>query len=63
LRVKQGDRIRLTEKVLHAEFRGLCGTIIKVIKSRGMVAVQCENGKQYHALLKNVETLDKKGVD
>ncbi len=42
-----GDRVRLTEKVLHPEFRGLTGTVKRVVKSRGVVTVICDNGKRY----------------
>ncbi len=50
-----GDRVRLTEKVLHPGFRNVCGTVIKTVKSRGVVVICCDNGKRYEALLKNVE--------
>lgn len=51
----KGDRVRLAEKVLHPEFRGLTGTVKKTVKSRGVVTVICDNGKRYDALPENLE--------
>jgi hypothetical protein len=50
-----GDRVRLSNNVLHPEFRGIMGTIKKIIKSRNVISVICDNGKRYDALPKNVE--------
>lgn len=55
---KQGDKVRLTENVLHEEFRGLLGTVKKTVKSRGVIEIQCENGKPYRAFPQNVELLE-----
>lgn len=52
-----GDKVRLTDKVRHAEYRGMMGTVKKVIKSRNMVAVICDNGKRYDAFPENVEVI------
>lgn len=57
--MKAGDKVRLTENVRHAEFRGLTGTIQRVIKSRKIVDVMCDNGKSYGALPENVEIIAK----
>lgn len=56
--VKQGDKVRLTEKVRHEEYRGMTGYVNKVVKSRGVVVVLCENGKRYDAQPENVELID-----
>ena len=52
-----GDRVHLSGKVLHAEFRGLCGTVVRSVKSRGVVVIHCDNGKNYDAFPENVELL------
>jgi hypothetical protein len=52
-----GDKVRLTDKILHPEYRGLTGTVKKVIKSRGVISVMCNNGKRYDAYPQNVELL------
>jgi len=52
-----GDRVHLSGKVLHAEFRGLCGTVVRSVKSRGVVVIHCDNGKRYDAFPENVELL------
>jgi hypothetical protein len=52
-----GDKVRLTDKVLHPEYRGMTGTVKKVIKSRGVISVMCNNGKRYDAYPQNVELL------
>jgi hypothetical protein len=54
---KAGDRVKLSENVLHAEFRGLTGTVKRVIKSRNMVAVICDNGRRYDAFPTNVKLI------
>lgn len=55
--IRVGDKVLLTEKVRHAEFRGLQGQVQRVIKSRGEVLVMCENGKRYYALPENLKVI------
>lgn len=55
-----GDRVHLSGKVLHAEFRGLRGTVVRSVKSRGVVVIHCDNGKRYDAFPENVELLSEK---
>lgn len=55
--IKVGDKVLLTEKVRHAEFRGLCGQVKQVVKTRGVVKIMCENGKRYEALPENIEVV------
>lgn len=50
-----GDRVRLTDKVLHKEYAGQLGTVKKIIKSRGLVCVALERGDMYEAYPENVE--------
>lgn len=50
-------RVCLTEKVLHPEFRGMTGTVKRVVKSWGVVTVVCDNDKRYDALLGNLEVI------
>lgn len=52
-----GDKVRLTDKVLHPEYRGLTGTVKKIVKSRNVVEVLCNNGKIYRAYPQNVELI------
>lgn len=52
--MNKGERITLSNNVRHAEFRGQQGTIERVIKSRNMVVVICDNGQYYDALPENV---------
>ena len=52
-----GAAVRLTENVLHVGYRNLCGRVVRTIKSRGMVTVECENGSRYDAFPQNVELL------
>ena len=51
-----GDKVKLTT-VLHKEFSGMTGTVKKIIKSRGVITVICDNGERYDALPKNIELL------
>ena len=53
---KIGDRVRLTD-VLHVEYRGLKGTVKKIVKSINIIDVICDNGKSYGAYPENVELL------
>lgn len=57
MKIKKGDKVRLTERVRHPEYRGLTGTVKQVIKSRGVVAILCDNGKRYDAFPENIELL------
>ena len=59
---KQGDRIRLRDTVLHIEYRGMLGTVIRAVKSRGVITVEDENGKRYDAYPENVELIEKMEV-
>ena len=52
-----GDAVRLTEGVLHPEFRGLCGRVVKTVKTRGLVKVACSDGTTYEASPDHVERL------
>ncbi|MBQ3011755.1 MAG: hypothetical protein IJA20_02230 [Methanocorpusculum sp.] len=49
-----GDFVQLSDDILHDAFKGLHGRVLKVVKSRCIVAVACENGQQYDALPENV---------
>jgi len=49
-----GDFVQLSDTILHDAFKGMHGRVLKVIKSRGMVAVTCENGQRYDAFPDNV---------
>lgn len=51
-----GEKVKLTT-VLHSEFSGMTGTVKKIIKSRKLVTVLCDNGKRYDARPENVELL------
>lgn len=53
----KGDKVVLSNKVRHAEFAGLTGTIQRIIKSRGIVVVLCDNGKRYDAFPENVKLI------
>ncbi len=50
----EGERVCLSEKVIHPEFRGLHGTVKRTIKSRGLVNVICDNGQRYDAFPENI---------
>lgn len=52
-----GAPVRLTENVLHVGYRNRRGRVVRTIKSRGMVMVECENGQRYDAFWQNVELL------
>ena len=58
---KQGDRVRLKDAVRHAEFRGMCGTVVRTVKSRGVVIIKDDTGNRYDALPENVELIEKTG--
>ncbi len=47
-------RVRLSDQVLHPEFRGLTGVVERTIKFRGVVVVRLDSGKRYDALPENV---------
>jgi len=55
--MEKGDRVRLSENVLHAEFKGILGTIKKIVKTKNIIEVTCDNGKPYRAYLSNVEPI------
>ena len=48
------ERVRLSEKAQHPEFRGLSGVVEEIVKSRKMVVVRLNNGKRYGAYPENV---------
>jgi hypothetical protein len=52
--LRSGMRVRLSENVLHPQYRGLPGIVEKTIKSRRMVAVRLDNGERYSAFPENV---------
>lgn len=52
-----GERVRLSERVLHPEYRGKVGTVKRTIKTRQMVAVILENGTEYDARPENLEAI------
>lgn len=58
---KQGDAVRLKDTVRHAEYRGMCGTVVRVVKSRGVVTIKGDSGKKYGALPENVELIENVG--
>ena len=52
-----GERVRLSERVLHPEFRGQIGTVKRTIKSRQMVAVILDSGTEYEARPENLDAV------
>jgi hypothetical protein len=52
-----GERVRLSERVLHPEYRGKVGTVKRTIKSRQMVAVILDSGTEYDARPENLEAV------
>jgi len=53
----KGDRVILSDGVRHADFRGLHGTVKRVVKkgfNGPYVTVVCDNGKLYDADPENV---------
>lgn len=52
-----GDAVRLSENVRHTQYRGLCGRVVRTVKSRGMITVECGSGNRYDAYPENVELL------
>jgi hypothetical protein len=52
-----GERVRLSERVLHPEFRGQSGTVKRTIKSRQMVTVILDSGTEYGARPENLEAI------
>jgi len=51
----KGQRVSLTDGVLHKEYAGQRGTVEKTVKSRGVVCVRLDSGKRYDAKPENVE--------
>lgn len=53
---QSGDKVRLTDGVLHKEYAGKHGVVLKTIKSRREVVVQVLGmDKTYYAYPENVE--------
>lgn len=52
-----GERVRLSERVLHPEYRGQAGIVKRTIKSRQMVAVILDSGTEYDARPENLEAI------
>lgn len=52
--MNKGDQVILTDNVRHAEYRGMRGTIKRIVKSRNVITIVCENGEYYDALPENV---------
>jgi hypothetical protein len=52
-----GERVRLSDRVLHPEFRGQTGSVKRTIKSRQMVDVILDNGEVYGARPENLEAI------
>ena len=52
-----GERVRLSERVLHPEYRGKVGTVKRTIKTRQVVAVILDGGKEYDARPENLEAV------
>lgn len=54
-----GDKVRLTDGVLHKEYAGKRGIVLKTIKSRREVVVQVfDMDKPYYAYPENVEHVE-----
>lgn len=58
VKFQPGAAVRLSDHVLHPEFRGLPGRVVRTVKSRGVVTVACCNGEKYDAFPENVELLE-----
>lgn len=52
-----GERVKLSERVLHPEFRGQTGTVKRTVKSRQVVTVALDNGERYDARPENLEAI------
>ena len=52
-----GNKVKLTENVLHEEYKGMTGIIKKIVKSKNVIEIICDNGKRYRAYPENVELL------
>ncbi len=50
-----GDKVKLTDGVLHKEYAGRIGTVKRFIKCRNSVEVVFADGKSYEAYLQNVQ--------
>ena len=55
---KSGDKVKLSNGVLHQEYAGRIGTVKKTIKSRNEVVVEFDDGtKPYYAYPQNVHKI------
>ncbi len=52
--MKIGDKVKLTDGVLHKEYAGRIGTVKRFVKCRNAVKVVFADGQTYEAYLKNV---------
>jgi hypothetical protein len=57
-RFRKGIRVRLSENVMHPQYRGLQGIVEKTIKSRRMASVRLDNGERYVAFPENVIVME-----
>ena len=54
-----GDRVRITENARHIKFHNKQGTIRKIVKSRKVIAILCDDQTRYEAYFENVQLLNK----
>jgi ribosomal protein L21E len=52
-----GERVRLSDRVFHPNFRGLTGTVKRTVKTRQIVEVLLDNGEEYGARPENLEAV------
>lgn len=52
-----GERVRLSDRVLHPEYRGKVGTVKRTIKSRQIVTVVLDSGEEYGSRPENLEAM------
>lgn len=52
-----GERVRLSDRVLHPEFRGLVGTVKRTVKSRQIAEVVLDGGEEYGSRPENLEVI------
>lgn len=53
-----GDKVKLTDGVLHKEYAGRIGTVKRFIKRRNAVEVVFADGQIYEAYLQNVQCVE-----
>ncbi len=53
-----GDKVKLTDGVLHKEYAERIGTVKKLIKSRNVVKVAFADGQTYDAYPQNVQHVE-----